>query len=165
MRAVVHSIVRNSSHEARSCRQHVLRGCDLQISLRGWCTSAMDAQPIALGKVICQRSFDLYTPDGQPRSVSVLLGMPVPTTLDGRVLPKGEGPRGIFRCPFQITGLHHDERVEGAFGEDSFIALQYAIDFIGDRLNLYSKKLGLTNTRPRPDGSRDSWIWTYPPDR
>jgi hypothetical protein len=125
----------------------------------------MDAQPLALGKVICQRSFDLYITSGQPRSVTVLLGMPVPTTLDGRVLREGEEPYGIFRCPFQITGLDFDERIDGAFGEDPFVALQYAIDFIGDRLNLYSKKLGLTNTRPLPDGARDSWIWTYPPDR
>ncbi len=91
--------------------------------------------------------------------------MPVATNLDGRVLHEGEEPSGTFRCPFQITGLNHDERVDGVFGEDAFVALQYAIDFIGDRLDLYSKELGLTNKQRRPDGTRDSWIWAYPPDR
>jgi hypothetical protein len=124
----------------------------------------MDAQPIALGKVICQRSFDLYTPDGQPRLVTVLLGMPVPTTLDGVPL-EGEGSDGIFRCPFQITGLNHDERVEGAFGEDAFVALQHTINFIGDRLDCYSNELKLTNKRRRLDGPLASWIWFYPPDQ
>jgi hypothetical protein len=125
----------------------------------------MDAQPIALGMVICQRNFELYTSDGQLRLVAVRLGMPVPTRLDGRVPRQGEEPSGIFRCPFQVTGLNRDERVDGVFGEDPFVALQYAIDFIGDRLKLYSKELGLTNKHQRPDGTRDSWIWTYPPDR
>jgi hypothetical protein len=125
----------------------------------------MDAQPIALGKVICQRSFDLYTSDGQPRSVTVLLGMPVPTTLDGRVLLEGEESCGIFRCPFQITGLDHDERVDGAFGEDAFVALQHTINFIGDRLDHYSNDLKLTNKRRRLDGTLASWIWFYPPDQ
>jgi hypothetical protein len=121
----------------------------------------MKAQPIPLGMVICQRKFHLYTPDGQPRSVIVRLGMPVPTSLDGCVLAEGSESFGIFRCPVQITGLNHDERVDGIFGEDPFVALQYAIDFIGDRLNQWSTALELTN-RQR-NAARDSWIWTYPP--
>ena len=125
----------------------------------------MNAQPIALGVIVCQRSFDLYSPDGQSRSVTVRLGLPVATNLDGRVLKEGEEPFSTFRCPFQITGLDHDERVDGIFGEDPFVALQYALDFIGDRLNLYSKEPGLLNKWRRPDGTRDSWIWAYPPDR
>lgn len=122
----------------------------------------MDAHPIALGTVMCQRHFKLYASGGESRSVTVRLGIPVPTTLDGRVLREGEEPSGVFRCPFQITGLNHDERVDGAFGEDPFVALQYALDFIGDRLELYSKELKLTNRHPRPDGTRSSWIWAYP---
>ena len=125
----------------------------------------MNAQPIALGTVICQRSFELFSSDGQSRLVAVRLGMPVATNMDGRVLHEGEEGDGTFRCPLQIEGLNHDERVDGVFGEDPFVALQYAIDFIGDRLNLYSLELGLTNRRQRPDGTRDSWIWAYPPHR
>ena len=125
----------------------------------------MNAKPIALGLIVCQRTFALYASDGQSRSITVRLGVPVATNLDGRVLKEGEEPSSTFRCPFQITGLEHDERVDGIFGEDPFVALQYAIDFIGDRLNLYSKELGLSNKWRRSDGTRDSWIWAYPPDR
>jgi len=125
----------------------------------------MKAQSIELGTVVCQRSFDLSTPDGQFRSVTVRLGMPVPVTLDERALRDGDEPFRSFRCPFQILGLGHDERIDGAFGEDPFVALQYSIDFIGGRLNAYCEELGVRNDHPRPDGARDSWIWLYPRDR
>jgi hypothetical protein len=82
----------------------------------------MKAQRMALGSVICQRNFDLYTPAGEARSIVVRVGMPVPTTSEGRVLDEGEGLTDTFRCPVQITGLNHDERIDGVFGEDPFVA-------------------------------------------
>jgi len=124
----------------------------------------MKAQRIALGMVACQRTFELYTPEGDTRSVTVRLGMPVATNLEGRVLRKGKKSSGTFRCPLHITGLGHDVRVDGVFGGDPFVSLQYALSFIGDRLDQYSKDLGLTN-RHRTDGTRDSWLWLYPPDQ
>lgn len=123
-----------------------------------------NATPITLGLIACQRTFALYAPDGQSRSITVRLGVPVAISVDGRVIKEREEPSSLFRCPFQITGFDHDERVDGPFGEDPFVALQYAIDFIGDRLDFYSKELGLSNKWRRSDGTRDSWIWTYPPD-
>jgi len=126
------------------------------------------AQPIALGTVICQRNFELYTPQGEPRPIVVRLGLPVATTTDGRLLGEGEESSGVFRCPVQITGLNIDERVDGIFGEDPFVALQYAIDFIGYRLDAGLKDLKLANKQPsptNPDSRQDSWIWSYPRHR
>jgi hypothetical protein len=69
---------------------------------------------------------------------------------------------GLFRCPIQILGLDRDERLFGVFGEDSFVALQFAINLIGDQLELGIPRLGLTNEYPQREGApKDSWIWRY----
>jgi hypothetical protein len=122
----------------------------------------MKAPSIPLGKIICERQFTLYTADGEQRLITVRLGAPVVTTIEGFLVPEGANPTGVFRCPIQILGLDQDERLFGAFGEDSFVALQFAIDLIGDQLELGMARLGLTNRYPQREGvPKDSWIWRY----
>ena len=84
------------------------------------------------------------------------------TAIEGSLVPAGANPTGVFRCPIQILGLDQDERLFGAFGEDSFVAPQFAIDLIGDQLELGMARLGLTNKYPQREGvPKDSWIWRY----
>jgi hypothetical protein len=57
----------------------------------------------------------------------------------------GGTSQGEFRCPVQILGLDKDDAIYAPFGEDPFVALQYAIDLIGDLLKERSERLGLEN--------------------
>ena len=124
----------------------------------------MIAKQIPLGAVMCQRRFHLFDSEGDPHAVSVALGVPVPTDIEGGLLDAGSEATGTFRCPFQIKGLGHDARIDAVFGEDPFVALQYAIDFIGTRLDAWSAEQKLQN-KHRAAPERTSWVWTYPPDK
>jgi hypothetical protein len=48
------------------------------------------------------------------------------------------------------------------FGGDAFVALQFAIDFIGDLLQGGSERLGLVNRNRVDSHTRNHWIWQYP---
>ena len=90
------------------------------------------------------------------------LGSPVGACLaDGSPLDLGI-LNDAFRCPVQILGLDHDERVYAPFGEDPFVALQYAIDLIGDLLKNGSDRLHLENRNPFSPSTQNNWIWRYP---
>ena len=77
-----------------------------------------------MGKIISERQFTLSTADGEQRLISVRLGAPVVTAIEGSLVPAGANPTGVFRCPIQILGLIQDERHFGAFGEECFVALR-----------------------------------------
>lgn len=106
---------------------------------------------IPLGTVIAERRFALYEQDGQKRQVIVRLGKPVPATM----------PEKAFRCPLQIEGLELDERIFAPFGEDPFVALQYAINLAGDLLDKRAKELALENRHRTSPSDPNSWIWRY----
>lgn len=123
----------------------------------------MIAKRIPLGVVVCQRRFHLFDEGGNPHAVTVTLGSPVPTDSEGGLLEAGAERTGTFRCPFQIEGLGHDAKIEAVFGQDPYVALQYAIDFIGTRLDGWSTEQRFSNRHRAPE--RTSWVWTYPPDQ
>lgn len=123
----------------------------------------MIAKRIPLGVVMCRRRFHLFDGEDKPHAVTVTLGRPVPTDNEGGLLDAGAEPAGTFRCPFQIEGLGHDARIDAVFGEDPFVALQYAIDFIGTRLDAWSAEQKFYNRHRAPE--RTSWVWMYPPDQ
>ena len=52
------------------------------------------------------------------------------------------GGAGEFYCPFQVTGLGDDERVEAIFGVDGFQAVELALRYIGYRLTDINAKNG-----------------------
>jgi hypothetical protein len=110
----------------------------------------MRTEPITLGNIIGTRQFSLYAADGEQRLVTVSVGAPI--------LLKTED---VFRCPVQIVGLGCDKRIYGIFGEDAFVALQYAFDFIGQILDDKLKGLGLVNRNRRDGSTRESWIWQF----
>jgi hypothetical protein len=105
-----------------------------------------------LGTVIAERQVPLYDQTGQQRMITVRLGAPV------RVRAPDDSLR-FFRCPLQIAGLDHDERVFAPAGEDAFVALQYSLDFIGDLLKGGADRLGLQNRNRMDPSTRDHWIW------
>lgn len=109
-----------------------------------------------LGYVIGERVIEFCDPEGRSRRVTVRLGAPVRL------------PEGDYRCPFQLLGLG-DDRVRAPWGEDSFIALEYAIQMIGQILDHSLDRLQL-----RLPASRDNsvaalhfpyastWVFRYP---
>jgi hypothetical protein len=112
------------------------------------------SRPLKLGPVTAERSFTLFKRDGTPLRISVRLGMPY----------VGRGSKAAksaeYRCPVQIVGLG-DEAVVAPWGEDSFTALQSAIEFIGVKLDAFVRRENLeTRFRSRQTG----WVWRYPPD-
>jgi hypothetical protein len=116
-----------------------------------------------LGTIIAERRMALYEQTGEERWITVRLGSPIGVRLeDGSPLRPGDSEEGTFRCPVQILGLDHDEGVYAPFGEDPFVALQYAIDLIGDLLNKGSDRLSLENKYRALPPTRDHWIWRYP---
>ena len=117
-----------------------------------------------IGTIIAERRVKLYDKAGEERSITVRLGSPVGTLLVGdRLLgPDDSENPTLFRCPFQIKGLDHDDKVYAPASEDPFVALQYALDFIGDLLRDGSRRLDLENRRRSDPARRDYWIWQYP---
>jgi hypothetical protein len=112
----------------------------------------MRAPEIPLGTIIAERSFDLLDSEGKKRTIIVRLGRPVPDTVDDP---------DAFRCPFQIVGLEMDDKVFAPFGEDSFVALYYAIDFAGQILDREIDRLKLRNPLPPHLNHPETWIWRY----
>ena len=97
-----------------------------------------------LGTIIAERRITLYDQRGEERAITVRLGSPVGVRLlDGIPLGPDDPEASTFRCPVQIAGLDHDENVYAPFGEDPFIALQYALDLIGDLLKTVAIVCGL----------------------
>ncbi len=122
----------------------------------------MPSTQFPLGTVIAERRVKLHDQTGVQRWISVRLGSPVGVRLeDGTPLLPANTEEGIFRCPLQIVGLDHDETVYAPFGEDPFVALQYAIELIGDLLKGGSDRLSLENRHVVPPPTRDHWIWRY----
>lgn len=126
---------------------------------------------ISLGDVIAERRFTLHEATGVSRLVWVRLGKPV--AVDQAGVPQPTSDPHTFRCPFQIVGLECDDKIFAPFGEDPFVALQYAIRLTGDILKRESKRLHLTNPiaaireRTQPGGPHfedaggASWIWEF----
>jgi hypothetical protein len=121
----------------------------------------MNPGSFPLGTVIAERRIKLYAQSGEERWITVRLGLPVQARLDGELPGPQDLLEGTFRCPFQILGLDLDERVYAPFGEDPFVALQYAIDMIGDLLSRECERLGLVNKHASSPSTRDHWIWRY----
>ena len=84
-----------------------------------------------MGQVTAQRDFELFRPDGTPINITVRLGKPF-----------REAATGDCRCPIQVLG-GGDERIHAPWGDDPFVALQYAVDLIGELLDqlVQSEKL------------------------
>jgi hypothetical protein len=78
--------------------------------------------------------------------VIVEIGRPVPASLQrAQLADAGEGEGDYFRCPLSITGLGLDSRVFPPAGEDSLIALQYAIGLAGQVIDDAVQRLDLIN--------------------
>ena len=75
---------------------------------------------------LAERTFMLFRRDGTSFAVTVRLGAP----FVGNTPPA----HPEYRCAVQILGIG-DDRVIAPWGEDSFVALQYAIDLIGQMLD------------------------------
>ena len=86
------------------------------------------SSPLELGPVTAERAFTLFKRDGIALPVSVRLGKP----FVGRPFKAPESHE--YRCTAQIVGIG-DERVVAPWGEDPLVALQYAIDLIGQMLD------------------------------
>jgi hypothetical protein len=97
-----------------------------------------------LGEIVAKRCFTLYEKSGGVRQVIVEIGKPVPVSLQGAYLVEAvEGDH--FRCPLSITGLGIDGRVFPPSGEDSLMALQYAIGMAGMVIDEAVRRLNLIN--------------------
>jgi hypothetical protein len=107
---------------------------------------------VPFGEVIAERSFAVFGPDGAPVALTVRLGKPF---RDPAV--------GHYRCPLHVSGGGYD-KLTSAWGEDPFVALQYAIDLAGQLLDRLIEREQL-QIRHTPPIGRDSWIWKYPPHR
>lgn len=119
-----------------------------------------------LGTIIAERQMTLYDQTSAARLITVRLGAPVAVSFPDGSLPSTSNlEEDFFRCPLEIAGLDHDKKVFAPAGEDAFVALQYALDLIGDLLNDGVRRLGLQNRKRIHPSTRDSWIWHYPVDR
>jgi hypothetical protein len=97
----------------------------------------------------------LFRKDGAALPVSVRLGRPfIGNSFEAPAAPE-------YRCAAQVVGIG-DERVVAPWGEDPFVALQYAIDLIGQMLDDLVRRENL-ETRFRSGQDRAGWIWRYPP--
>ena len=125
--------------------------------------SSMHVSAIPLGTVIAERSFTLLDGEEQAREITVRLGAPVATTNKGDLgeLAAPGTEHQHFRCPLQITGLDYGEKVFAPFGEDPFVALQYAIDLIGGLIENGMNRLKLRNPYPPIPSQPDAWIWRF----
>ncbi len=105
-----------------------------------------------MGEVISERIFSMFRADGTEVQITARLGKPYK-----------EGSLGDNRCPLQVLGLGN-ERVYAPWGEDPFVALQYAIDYIGQLLDAAATREQLQDKNGRRSSTEDRWIWRYPPD-
>lgn len=131
----------------------------------------IEASQVPIGDVIAERRFTLHEEAGTRRLIWVRLGRPIATDQNG--VPQDDGKQDTFRCPLQITGLDCDDKIFAPFGEDPFVALQYAIHLAGDVLEAASKRLNLINPLAASrehaapgvlhfeDAGRASWIWQF----
>lgn len=110
-------------------------------------------EKLSLGSIVAQRSFALFKRDDTPVQVSVRLGTP----FVGR--KSGVPGHDEYRCPVQILGIGK-ENVVAVWGEDPFVALQSAIDYIGLKLDQLVRQ---ENLEIRSRSSRSGWIWRDPP--
>jgi hypothetical protein len=96
----------------------------------------------------------LFRRDGTSLPVTVRLGAPfVAEAPKARAQPE-------YRCAVQIVGIG-DERLVAPWGEDAFVALQYAIDLIGQKLDDLVRRENL-EIRFRTGEDQTSWIKRYP---
>jgi hypothetical protein len=106
---------------------------------------------LELSVVIAERTFPLFRRDGSAVRVTVRLGRPFQ-----------EQTLGDYRCPVKVVGIG-DGRIRASWGEDPFVALQYAIDLAGLILDKFVQREDL-EIRFRPGNpDRTGWIWRYPP--
>ena len=82
---------------------------------------------VNIGDVIAVRRF--YWEGDAERQVVVSMGRPQQASAEGE-----------FYCPFQITGIDDDERVEAIFGVDAFQAIELALRFIGSKLTFLNSQ-------------------------
>jgi hypothetical protein len=104
---------------------------------------------------VAERTFMLFRRDGTSLPVTVRLGAP----FVGKAPKPPTQPE--YRCAIQILGIG-DERVTAPWGEDPFVALQYAIDFVGEKLDDFVRRENL-EIRFRTGKDQQKWIWRYPP--
>jgi hypothetical protein len=120
-----------------------------------------------MGTIIAERRLILYSRAGEKRTVIVRLGAPVMVRFpELRQIAHDSSEPGVYlyRCPVQIDGLDHDGKVFPVGGEDPFVALQYAIDLVGDLLNDGSERLQLESRARFDSSTRDHWVWRFPPN-
>src|SRR5579875_2693312 len=110
------------------------------------------AAPVSLDVIIAERIFLLFRADGSEVQVTAKLGKPY-----------REESLGDYCCPLQVLGLGND-RVYAPWGEDPFVALQYAIDYIGQLIDAAVDSQQLRNRMKRGNAVENRWIRRYPPD-
>src|SRR6185312_14048701 len=103
--------------------------------------------PLSLEVVIAERIFSLFRADGTEVQITARLGKPYK-----------EKSLGDYRCPLQVLGLGND-RIYAPWGEDPFVALQYAIDYIGQLLDAAAAREQLQDGRNRRSATENRWIW------
>lgn len=113
------------------------------------------SESLELRPIIAERTLTLFRKDGAAVPISVRLGKP----FVGKPFKAPATPE--YRCAAQIVGIG-DERVVAPWGEDPFVALQYAIDVIGQMLDDLVRREHL-EIRFRSGEDRTGWIWRYPP--
>ncbi len=108
---------------------------------------------IELAEILAERTIELCDAAGRLRPVTVRLGVPVRL------------PEGDYRCPLQVLGLG-DDRVRAPWGEDSFVALEYALQMIGQILDHNADRQQLHLAAQRDSGVTapycSTWMFRYP---
>ena len=107
---------------------------------------------VTLGELAAERAFSLFRANGDQVPVRIRLGKPY-----------REETLGDYRCPLQVSGLG-DERIYAPWGEDAFVALQYALDLIGQLLDAALRRQQLQDRKDRASTTESRWIWRYPAD-
>jgi hypothetical protein len=115
-------------------------------------TITVKPSPVKLGEIIAERTFCLFRTDGSKVQITVKLGK-----------PSVEETLGHYRCPLQVRGVGN-ERLYAPWGEDPFVALQYAIDLAGQLLDAAIEREGLLLPADRENLGEKRWVWRYPPD-
>jgi hypothetical protein len=107
-----------------------------------------------LDTVTAERTFTLFRRDGTALPISVRIGKPfIDTQHEAPASPE-------YCCAVQIVGIG-DERIVAPWGEDPFVALQYAIDLIGQKLDEIVRRENL-EIRFRSGEDKTGWLKRYP---